>query len=249
MDANGTMTVSEQDGVLHAVMCHPPANALDEALVEALADVVSALERGTAKVLVLSSADPDFFAVGKDFASAPSLVAEEVADYRDAVRRPLERLAACGRPSIAAIEGRALGAGLELAMACTLRFCSRAARMGLPDLTVGRIPGAGGTQRLPRLVGRGRALELMLTGREIYGDEAVRIGLAERMLFGHVVDEAHEIAALLARSPLSAMAAIMTCVDAASNLSYENGLAVEGAALLSAFEDDTPERKRRPAAA
>jgi enoyl-CoA hydratase/carnithine racemase len=91
----------------------------------------------------------------------------------------------------------------------------------------------------------------MLTGREIHGDEALRIGLVERLLYRDVVQEAHEIAAAVAHSSVSAMAALVTCVNAASDLPYENGLAVEGAALLSMFEDDEVSlgRKRRPAAA
>jgi enoyl-CoA hydratase len=255
MDANGYLTVEEQRGILHAVMSHPPSNVLDRGLLEALDELVDTLERDQASVLVLSSAQPEFFAVGPDFGRNEPLTAEQMAAYKEALRRPLERLAGCGRLSIAAIDGRALGAGLELAMACTLRFCSRTARFGFPDLACGRIPVGGGTQRLPRLVGRGRALELLLTGREVHGDEALRIGLVERLLYRDVAEEACEAAFRLARSPASATGAIVTCVNAARDLPHESGLAVEGAALLAAFEE--PERAgtralrdgRRPAAA
>jgi enoyl-CoA hydratase len=104
-------------------------------------------------------------------------------------------------------------------------------------------------------VGRGRALELLLTGREVHGDEALRIGLVERLVYRDVAEEAREAAFRLARSPASATGAIVTCVNAARDLPHESGLAVEGAALLAAFEE--PERagrralgdRRRPAAA
>ena len=82
--------------------------------------------------------------------------------------------------SVAAIEGLALGGGLELAMACTMRVAAARARLGLPEVKLGLIPGAGGTQRLPRLVGRGRALDLMVTGRQVEADEAYWIGLVDR---------------------------------------------------------------------
>jgi enoyl-CoA hydratase/carnithine racemase len=231
------MTVERHDGVLHAEMHHPHANSLDGELVTALAEVVDEFVRGDAKVLLLSSGIPDFFATGAHPSHISSLSAEELADYRDALRAPLERLAMCRRPSIAAFDGHALGSGLELAMACTLRFCTPAARLGFPDARGGLIPAAGGTQRLPRLVGSARALELLLSGREITGEEASRIGLVERLL-GTVVTEAHEVAASFARASGTAVEALMGCVDAAQTLPHSKGMAVEGVALLSMFDDD-----------
>jgi enoyl-CoA hydratase/carnithine racemase len=205
--------------------------------VTALDELVDEFERGSAKVLVLSSAVPGFFAAGADIRHVSALTVEGFADYRDAARRPLERLAACHRPSIAAIDGRALGGGLELAMACTLRFASSAARLGLPEVLLGLIPGGGGTQRLPHLVGRGRALELMLTGREIESDEAWRLGLIDRLLGGDLVDRTLDVARGMAQASGLAMGAIINCVDAARDLPQRHGMAVEGVALLSMFDD------------
>jgi enoyl-CoA hydratase len=253
MSHDGVITVDEQDGVLHAVMCNPPANALSLPLVAALRALVDDFERSSAKVLLLRSGVPGFFAAGADLNHMSSLSAEDLADYRDAVCGALESLAGCHRPSIAAVDGLALGGGLELAMACTLRCCSRTARLGLPEVQLGLVPGGGATQRLPQLIGRGRALELMLSGREIDGAEAWRIGLADRLLDGDVVGEAREIAGALARSSAPAMAAIMSCVDAARDLPHEDGMAVERVALLSTFEDGEARegiaafvQKRRP---
>jgi enoyl-CoA hydratase len=232
------LTWEEHDGVLHASICRPPANALGPPLVDALARLVDEFEDGTAKILVLSSAVPGFFAAGADIKHVAALDTEGFADYRDAARAPFERLASCcRRPSIAVIEGRALGGGVELAMACTLRFASPEARLSFPEVKLGLIPGGGGTQRLPHLVGRGRALELMLTGREVGGEEAERIGLVDRLLGGDPVGEALEIARRMARSSRPAMAAIMNCVDVAHDLPHERGMAVEGVALLSTFEE------------
>jgi len=231
------LTSDKKDGVLHGTICAPPANALSPVLVEALTGLVEEFERGAAKVLVLSSAVPGFFAAGADIKHVAGLTVEEFADYRDAARRPFERLATCRKPSIAAIDGRALGGGLELAMACTLRCASPAARFGFPEVMLGLIPGGGGTQRLPRLVGRGRALELMLTGREIDADEAARIGLVDRLCDPDALGGTMAIARRLASVSAPAMAAIVNCVDAARDLPHDRGMAVEGVALLSAFDE------------
>jgi enoyl-CoA hydratase/carnithine racemase len=253
MRNEGVITVKQQDGVLHAVMRNPPTNALSLPLVAALRGLVDEFERGSAKVLLLSSDVPGFFAAGAELNHTSGLTAEDLADYRDAFCEALESLAGCLRPSIAAIDGLALGGGLELAMACTLRCCSRTARLGLPEVQLGLVPGGGATQRLPRLIGRGRALELMLSGREIDGAEAWRIGLADRLLYRDVVGEARKIAVALAGSSGPAMAAIMSCVDAARDLPHQDGMAVERVALLSTFEDgearegiDAFVQKRRP---
>ena len=231
-----TATWTEHDGVLHAVLSGPPANALTPVLVGALGELVDEFEAGPAKVLVLSSSVPSFFAAGADIKHVAGMTLEEFADYRDAARKPMERLAASRKPSIAAIDGRALGGGLELAMACTLRFASPTSRLGLPEVLLGLIPGGGGTQRLPRLVGRGRALELMLTGRQIDAEEACRIGLVDRVL-QEVVEETLTIAGSMARSSGPAMGAIINCVDASRDLPQKHGMSVEAVALLSAFDD------------
>jgi enoyl-CoA hydratase len=222
--------------VMHIVMARPPANALGAPLVEGLGAAIDALEAGSAKVLVVSSAVPGFFAAGADIKYMSTLDPSQFEHYRDALRSPLERLAACGLPSIAAIDGRALGGGLELAMACTLRFATPASRLGLPEVKLGLIPGAGGTQRLPRLVGPSRALELMLSGRELDGREAAAIGLVDLLVESDVSERALGFGAELARLPGPAMEAIITCVDAAQT-APERGMAIEGYAVARLFAD------------
>ena len=119
--------------VTHAVMERPPANALGRPLIEGLEAVLDLfLERDDTKVLVISSAIPSFFAAGADLKYISTLDADGFRNYRDDLRAPMERLVGCGRPSIAAIDGLALGGGLELAMACTLRFAAPGSRLGLP---------------------------------------------------------------------------------------------------------------------
>jgi enoyl-CoA hydratase len=239
--------------VIEAVIGSPPANALAPEVLASLDALLDDFERGDAKVLVLTSAVTGFFAEGADLKHVAGLSVEEFADYRDAARHALERLAGCRRPSIAVLEGRALGGGLELAMACTLRLASPDARLGLPEVALGLVPGAGGTQRLPRLVGRGRALELMLTGRELDADEAYKIGLVDHVS-ADARSEARHVAERMASASSFAMAAIMECVDAARDLPHDRGMAVEGMALLAAFEEGDGREgiaafleKRRPA--
>jgi enoyl-CoA hydratase/carnithine racemase len=218
--------------VLHVVLDRPPANALGAPIIEGLSAVADTLERDDdVKVAVISSALDGFFAAGADIKQMGALDAEAFADYRDALRAPVERLAVCGKPVLAAIDGMALGGGLELAMACTLRLATPASRVGLPEVRLGLIPGAGGTQRLPQLVGRGRALEIMLSGRQVPAEEAARIGLVDRLVEGDVVAEALAFAAQLARYPSSAMAAVIACVDAAS-LTPQAGMQVEGETVV-----------------
>jgi enoyl-CoA hydratase len=237
MRFDGIITVERTGGVLHAMLRNRPDNALGLPLLEVLHDLVRHFEHGDAKVLVLSSGVPGAFASGADLAHTTGTSVQALADYRDMLCETLEALARCRRPSIAALDGVATGAGLELAMACTLRFACSTARLSLPEVMLGMIPSGGGTQRLPRMVGRGRALELMLSGREISGAEAERIGLVDRVLGPDVVPRTLELAATMAEFSAPAMAAIMCCVDAAHDLPHEDGLAVERVALASTVEE------------
>ena len=148
-----------------------------------------------------------------------------------------DRLAAAPFLSIAAVEGVALGGGLELAMAATLRVAGPNAKFGLPEVKIGLIPGAGGTQRLPRLVGRGRALDIMLTARQVPADEAYAIGLVDRLTDGDAATAARDLAAELAGASLPAQLAVVRTVGAAFDLPLDEGARFEVAQEQSLFED------------
>lgn len=225
-----------RDGVLHVVLSRPPANALGLPILEGLAAAAEELETGPARAAVISSALPGFFVAGADIKHMVALDREGMAAYRDTLRAPIERLAASGFPVIAAIDGLALGGGLELAMACTLRYATPASQLGLPEVKLGLIPGAGGTQRLGRLVGRGRALDILLSARQVPGEEALAIGLVDELVDGDVVAAAHAFAATLARSSAEAVRSIIRCVDA-SELTPAEGMAIEGEAIVRTFVD------------
>ena len=132
------------------------------------------------------------------------------------------------KPTIAAINGHALGGGLELALACTFRIASERAKLGLPEVTLGILPGNGGTQRLARLVGMGQALEMVLTGTPVEAPDALRMGLVHRVCpHGKVLDEARTWAARLAALPPRALAAAKESVLASADLALDAGLSYE----------------------
>jgi enoyl-CoA hydratase/carnithine racemase len=186
---------------------------------------------------VIASGLPRFFAAGADIKLMSTASSAEFADYGKQLRAPLTRLAESDRPSIAAIEGLALGGGLELALACTLRVGSRGASLGLPEPKLGLIPGAGGTQRLPRLVGRGRALEILLTGRDVPAEEAYAIGLLDRLVErGGAEEHAQALAGLLCTRSSSALSQILRCVDDAFDLPLAKGLDNEADRVTALFD-------------
>jgi enoyl-CoA hydratase len=226
------------DGIVQFVLDRPPANALGLPIVEGLTAALDAADVAGAHVIVVSSAVPGFFAAGADIKYMVSAEVEAFSSYGDALRATLNRLASPDRISVAAVDGLALGGGLELAMACTLRVAGRGAQLGLPEVKLGLIPGAGGTQRLPRLVGRGRALDIMLTGRQVPAEEAYAIGLVDRLVeAGTATAGALALADELRSASLPAQQAVIRTVDAASDLLLADGLAYEVDQVRGAFED------------
>jgi enoyl-CoA hydratase len=217
------------DGVLTILLERPPANALGLPIIEGLnAALDHADQDGDVKVLVVASRIPGFFAAGADIKHMATIDGAGFHAYGDALRGALDRVADAGRVSIAAVDGLALGGGLELAMACTMRVGTGRARFGLPEVKLGLIPGAGGTQRLPRLVGRGRALDIILTGRQVEAAEAHAIGLIDRLVpDGEAESTALELARELASSSRPALSAVIRTVDASFDLPLRQGIARE----------------------
>ena len=223
--------------IIEIILNRPPANALGPPLLEGLHKGLDAADALPAKVIVVSSALPGFFAAGADIKHMSSVDAESFAEYGDALRSAVERLAAQPALSVAAVDGLALGGGLELAMACSLRVAGSSVQLGLPEVKLGLIPGGGGTQRLPRLVGRGRALDIMLTGREVDAEEALRIGLVDRLVpAGTAVDAACELARQLCAASSPAQRAVVRTVDAAYDRPLTEGLRYEAEQVNGLFE-------------
>jgi enoyl-CoA hydratase len=222
--------VTDEDGVFVVRMRRPPVNALGMPLIESLDAALDEFAARSGRVLVIGSAVPGFFAAGADIKKMVGCDLEEFTAYGRALRAVVERVARLDRPSIAAVEGRALGGGMELALAATIRVGSGAARFGLPEAKIGLIPSAGATQRLPRFVGRGRALELMLSGREFDADEAHLVGVVDRLVpAGQAESEAIALAHQLSVLSLPALRDIMRGVDDAQELPLDAGLVREAA--------------------
>src|ERR1039457_1944438 len=174
----------EESGIALLTVNRPEKrNALSGAVIVELADAFGrvASEPGIRAAIVTGAGEKAFVA-GADIGELVALSPYDARAFAERGQAVFRQLETCGKPSVAAVNGFALGGGLELAMACTVRFASENARLGQSEVKLGIIPGYGGTQRLPRLVGRGRALELLLSGEAIPAAEAYRIGLVNAVV-------------------------------------------------------------------
>ncbi|KAL8514175.1 hypothetical protein ACS0TY_013344 [Phlomoides rotata] len=190
--------LSDSDsGILEVNLERPgPRNAIGKDMLRGLQYTFEAVSRDhTAKVLMICSSVPKVFCAGADLKERKTMSPSEVHDYVNSLRSTFSYLEALCIPTIAVIEGAALGGGLEMALSCDLRICGEDAVLGLPETGLAIIPGAGGTQRLPRLVGKSTAKELIFTGRKIGARDAVSIGLANYCVpAGEARNKALEIA-------------------------------------------------------
>ncbi|MBG9773365.1 enoyl-CoA hydratase [Brevibacillus laterosporus] len=158
---------------------HPPANALNQVTLTSLAQVLDDLEQNDQVSAIVITGEGRFFIAGADIKEFTELAEQSPQQVAERGQQLFLRMETFSKPIIAAINGACLGGGLELAMACHIRYVAKEAKLGLPELNLGLIPGYGGTQRLPRLIGRGKATQLILTSDMIDGEEAHAIGLAE----------------------------------------------------------------------
>jgi len=216
-------------------------NALDRETVQDIDRCVTAAgaDPGVG-VLVVTGAGEKAFVAGADIKELASQTPAGGDAYARAGQAVFDRLERLGKPSLAAINGYALGGGLELALACTLRIAADTARMGLPETTLGILPGYGGTQRLSRLVGPGRALEMILTGEMIEARDAHRIGLVNRVVPPAELAAAVDALArtLLARGPL-ALRLAMQAIQQGLDMTLADGQRLEAAlfGLICSTED------------
>jgi enoyl-CoA hydratase len=228
--------------VAHLELVNPPLNLITEELLEGLDTALATLEQaapGDVRAVVVSGSGNRAFSAGSDVGEFDAQRGPGGRERHALEERVMSRLAALPMPTVAAIEGNALGGGLELALACDIRVASEQARLGLPEVRLAVTPGAGGTQRLPRVIGPARAKELILTGRVIDSAEAERIGLVSRIVpAGEALQAANAIAAeIAARGPLAVREA-KRLVDGALEVDLETGLAAELEASVRIFATD-----------
>ena len=226
----GNLEITDREGIRWITVNRPQKlNALNVTTVAEL-DLAAAAAAADPEVLavVVTGAGEKAFVAGADIAELNTLgpvAAREFALRGQAVFRRFERMA---KPVVAAVNGYALGGGCELAMACHLRVAAGNAVFGQPEVKLGLIPGYGGTQRLPRLVGRGRALEIILTGRNVSAEEAERIGLVNRVVPADQLAAATTelVSAILRNGPL-AVAHCLEAVDNGLDMALDDGLLLE----------------------
>ena len=206
-------------------------NALTPELFGELGEAIEQVRKDPdIRVVILTGAGEKAFVSGADIREIPASRAEEAwatSQDHQGVLNHLERL---GKPSIAAINGYCLGGGLELAMACSLRIASENARLGFPELGLGMVPGFGGTQRLTRLVGRGKALEMLLTAKPIDAAEAYRIGLVNHVVpHADLIPKAIEMAESIVKSGPTAIRLTMELVLRGADIPLDHAMAYESA--------------------
>jgi enoyl-CoA hydratase len=234
-----------EDGIATVTVSRPEKlNAIDrDTMVELDTAFEYAQNEPNVRGLIVTGEGSKAFVAGADIRELANIDPMQASHLSSAGQSTFRRLELMRKPSVAAINGFALGAGLELAMSCTLRVVVPEAKLGLPELKLGLIPGYGGTQRLARLVGRGKALELLLTGDRIDAHEAWRIGLVNRIAPAEsLLAEARQlIASILANAPI-AVALAMDAVDIGISCGQEEGLRFESAAFgLAASTEDRRE--------
>jgi enoyl-CoA hydratase len=207
----------ERDGAVACITINRPRvlNALNTQTLDELRLAILDLGRDErVRVVMLTGAGEKAFVAGADITELAVQTPAGGREHALAGQRVFDLVENLGKPVIAAINGYALGGGCELAMACTLRLAADTARLGQPEIALGLIPGFAGTQRLPRLVGKGRAMELLLTGAPIAADEALRIGLVNRVVpAADLMAEARKLAAQLASGAPIAMRYIIDAVN------------------------------------
>jgi enoyl-CoA hydratase len=230
MDFSTLLFEIDSDGIGLVTFNRPDKlNALNSTVIAELEGLIRDADTNDAVAgLILTGAGPKAFVAGADITELAAVDRQqglEMAAHGSRVFRQIEQLR---KPVIAAVNGFALGGGCELAMACHVRLAAPNARFAQPEVKLGLIPGFGGTVRLPRLVGRGRALELLLTGKMIDADEAARIGLVNRVVpAASLLDEARTLLrTMLAQGPL-ARRLCLQAVDAGLDVGVDEALALE----------------------
>jgi enoyl-CoA hydratase/carnithine racemase len=216
------------DGVGTITLARPPMNALDITTQDRIKELAEeATARDDIRAVVVRGSDK-VFAAGADIKEMQAMDHAAMVVRSRALQDSFTAVARIPKPVVAAITGYALGGGCELALCADYRIAGENAKLGQPEILLGLIPGAGGTQRLARLVGPSRAKDLIFTGRHVRADEALRIGLVDQVVpADEVFTAAHAWAAKLAQGPAIALRAAKESVDAGLETDLETGLALE----------------------
>jgi enoyl-CoA hydratase len=239
------LSIDRQGAVAIVTINRPKVlNALNAATLDDLGRAMLELQRDDdVRVVILTGAGDKSFVAGADINELAVQTPTSGRTHALTGQRVFDLIETLGKPVIAAINGYALGGGCELAMACTLRIAADTAKLGQPEVALGLLPGYAGTQRLPRLVGRGRAMEMILTGAQISADEAQRIGLVNKVVpAADLISETRKLADRLALSAPVAMRYIIDAINRGSEMAFTEACHYEATLFgLVASTDDMRE--------
>lgn len=238
------LEVAEGVGTLR--LDRPPMNALDIAVQDRIRELAAeAAGRDDVRALVVWGGEK-VFAAGADIKEMQAMDHAAMVERGRGLQESFTALARVPKPVVAAVNGYALGGGCELALCADIRIAGEGAKLGQPEILLGLIPGAGGTQRLARLVGPSRAKDLIFTGRMVKADEALTIGLVDRVVpDAEVYEQAHAWAARLAKGPAMALRAAKESVDHGLEADLETGLALERSWFAGLFATEDRESGMR----
>lgn len=238
--------VKVEDKVAVLTIDHPPVNSFNAQVVTELEQAIDQLAADDeVKAIIITGGGTNAFVAGADipeikeqFENPDAAGANEFVERGHRTFLKIER---APKPIIAAINGFCLGGGMELAMACHMRICSDKARLGQPEINLGIIPGWGGTQRLPRLTNKGKAIELILTGDMISAQDAYRLGLVNKVVpHDAVLKEAKDLAQKIASKSKFSIAAALQAISEGLGLSIEEGLELEAEQFVVLKEKKDP---------
>jgi enoyl-CoA hydratase/carnithine racemase len=233
------ISVEVEQGVATILLQRPPMNALCLQMQREIREAAELVSQRADVGAVILYGGPKVFAAGADIKEMAGMTYQDMLRASAGLQDAFTSVARIPQPTIAAVTGYALGGGCELAMCCDLRIVADDAKLGQPEILLGLIPGAGGTQRLPRLVGVSRAKELVFTGRQVDAAEALAIGLANRAVpADEVYPAARELAGRLAKGPALALRAAKEAIDHGLDTDLATGLDIERVRFAALFATD-----------
>ncbi|MBJ8204739.1 enoyl-CoA hydratase [Bacillus cereus] len=237
------VTCNKKGSIAVVTIQNPPVNTLSLEVVQQLVDVLEELEiDNDISVVIITGSGEKAFVAGGNIKEFPDWMGkgEKYAEMKSLeLQQPLKQLENLSKPTIAAINGLALGGGCELALACDLRIIEEQSLIGLPEITLGLFPGAGGTQRLPRLIGEGKAKEMMFTGKSITAKEAKEIGLVNYITpRGEALNKAKEIARDISKFSLPALAYMKLAIREGAAVPLQEGLEIEARYFGKVFQTE-----------
>lgn len=233
------LSVKTENEIATITLNRPPANALSSAVLKDIAKALDEVENNDEVKVIVLHGEGRFFAAGADIKEFTTIDSgEQFAELARLGQRLFDRIEQFKKPIIAAIHGAALGGGLELAMACHIRLATEDAKLGLPELNLGLIPGFAGSQRLPRIIGRAKATEMLLTSDPITGAEAKELGLVNSTYseYSQMMDVAYELAEKIAQKSAVTIGLILEALTFANDDNFAKGVEKEAELFGQAFD-------------